>query len=483
MSPRGIPFSLVVLALVACEIPNPGIPPAPAALNFPIALAMSDPTRGDGGQSDFLLVVNANYDARYNQGTVLSLDMRLIQGHIDEVRRFGRFPQDGHHGCMNPAAWDDPNVECQFADAVDVMANADNGREGAEVWIDSFASGIVRSPQGDRFYLPTRGTADLTWIDFDNDQGRLLCEQSTGAFRCADRHRTTELHNPICAGRTVALTGDPSALIAMRMDRFSGRPDDADRDVLLMLQRNGTAALYLDQMGSARTDGASSREPRLTHLLTGLPQDAINAELEPSSGLAWVSTSSPVSTRATRVLGRVGVFVDPQAEECSQAFAAPSVFLDGLATGFDSRDVAFSSDPENRFAYVLSRLPESVITIDQDGTPFLPGNAAIVDVDDVGFGPSRMRMITMAGRDFLVATSFDGGAVWVLSTQPTQVASIIPGSNGPFELAIDAERRLAIVADFKTSVIRLIDLAPVLNGHDAVVLGRVGTPRTHVGFP
>lgn len=484
MSGRWIPFFCIAAALVGCDIPNPGIAPVPATLNFPIALGLTAPRQDSTSQ--FLLVVNANYDARYNQGTILSLDMDEIYRRLVDIRDHGRSPDStpdrGHpYSCTNPAAWDDPNIECQVAEALDVMAGSGPNHDGAEVWIDSFASSIVRSPQGDRFYIPTRGTADLTWIDIDDTTGAIACEQASGSFRCSDRRRHT-IADTGCAGRDVSLHGDPTGLVAMRLDTLTGNPADAARDALLMVTRGtpygdgSTAVLYLDS-----TALGTAREPVRTHILTGLPPDAINAELEPSSGLAWISTASPVSTRATRVLARVGVFVDPQEEACSQAFAAPSVFLDGLATGFDTRDVAFSST--DRYAYVLSRSPESVITIDQNGTPFIPGNAAIVDVDDVGFGPSRMRRITMAGQDYLVATCFDGRAVWVMGTQPTRVASIVPGFDGAYELVIDAERQLAIVADFKTSVIRFIDLAPVAHGHDAVVLGRIGTPRTHVGFP
>ncbi len=471
----GLPFAGLTLA--GCQIPNPGIPPVQATLNFPIALALTAPASNPDAQSDFLLVVNANYDARYNQGTILSLDMRQIMLRFDEIRANGRFPQNGHMGCTNPASWDDPNVECQIAEAVDVMAGSGPNHDGAEVWIDSFGAGIVRSPQGDRFYIPTRSTSNLTWVDIDpSGTGAIMCDQAPGSLRCGDRRRTTMVETG-CTDRDVTLRGDPNALVVMPMSSLVTLPaGTAERDVLLMLQRNGTAALYLDSL-----EGGLARQPIRTHVLTGLPPDAINAELETSTGLAWVSTSSPVSTRATRLLARVGVFIDTQNEHCSQAFAAPPVFLDGLATGFDTRDVAFSAD--TRYAYVLSRSPESIITIDQEGTPFIPGNAAITDVDDVGFGPSRLRRITMDGRDFLVTTCFDGRAVWVMSTAPTQVASIVPGFDGAYEMVIDVERRLAIVADFKTSVIRFVDLAPAVHGHDAVVLGRVGTPRTHVGFP
>ena len=44
-----------------------------------------------------------------------------------------------------------------------------------------------------------------------------------------------------------------------------------------------------------------ARQPVRTHILTGLPSDVVNARLEPSSGLAWLNSASPVSTRATRL--------------------------------------------------------------------------------------------------------------------------------------------------------------------------------------
>ena len=131
MPGRSIPSLLCVAALVfaggmfaGCQIPNPGIEPTPATLNFPIALALSAPQSG-GSPSRFLLVANANYDARYNQGTILSLDMDAIMPLFESVRVNGRFPQNGHSGCTNPASWDNLAVECQVAEAVDVMSPGD----------------------------------------------------------------------------------------------------------------------------------------------------------------------------------------------------------------------------------------------------------------------------------------------------------------------------------------------------------------------
>ncbi len=445
-----------------CDLPNPGISPVPGTLNFPIALALSDPRLGaDGTTSDYLIVANSDYDARYNQGSLFSLDLRAILAGFDEVRTTGR------GRCINPAAWYDPNVECQIGDTSTFLVS--------EIWIDSFSSGLERSPQGDRFYLSNRTQADLTWVDIDNGSGALLCDQTEGSYACAPRRRTTRVETG-CPNRDVTLTGDPTALVAIDMAALVSPAPSPARDAVVMFQRNGTAALFLDT-----PVGGLAREPVRTHILTGLPSDVVNARLEPASGLAWLNSASPVSTRATRLVARVGVYVDPNLEACSAAFPAQGVVLDGLASGFDTRDTAFIGDP--RFAYVLSRSPEGVLTIDQNGVPFVQGTAAIHDVDDVGFGPSRLHATTVGGRGYLVASTFDGRGLWILGTEPTEVVAVVPGFDGPYELVLDEQRSLAIVADFRTSVLRFVDLAPLAEGHPPVVLGRVATPRTHVGFP
>jgi hypothetical protein len=495
MSRRGIPF-FCALALAACQIPNPGIDPTPATLNFPIALGLAPgPSMSQPGTTDpsrWLIVVSADFDGRYNQGSVFSLDMALVDEHLRQLRNYGRAvdhsgcaagqtPWSGvasptcHDGCMNQAAWFDPTVECQIAEPIDLMP------PGGEAWINSFAAGIARSPQLDRFYLPTRTGADLTWFDVTS-AGAIRCDQPQGSLRCGDRRRTTQIETR-CANRDMTMVGDPTGITVMSLaDIAPSAPSASTRDVVVMTMRHGgnpsNAALFIDTPVTGL-----GREPVRTHVLTNLPSDAINAELEPSTGLTWMNTASPIATRATRLIARIGVAYDDQHPECTQAFAAPSVFLDGVATGFESRDVAFSADPLNRFAYVLSRAPEGILTIDQQSQPLIRGGGQIVAVNDVGFGPSRIRPAMLGGREFLITTCFDGRALWAMRTQPTEVASVVPGFDGAFELVIDESRGLAIVADFKTSVVRLVDLAPLIGGGDAVVLARIGTPRTHVGFP
>ena len=203
------------------------------------------------------------------------------------------------------------------------------------------------------------------------------------------------------------------------------------------------------------------------------------------TGLTWVNLASPIPQRAVQYIPLVGVsFEQGPGRACSAAFSAGTVGLAGLATGFESRDVAWTQN--GRMAHVLSRLPESVITIDQDGVPFGPGTSPIVDVDAVGIGPSRVTSATLDGQEYLVATAFDARNVTVFRTDPVEVVAVVAGFDGPYEVAIDPVRQWAIVVDFRTSVVRIVDLAPVTSADrtdQASIIIRIGTPRTRLGFP
>jgi len=62
------------------------------------------------------------------------------------------------------------------------------------------------------------------------------------------------------------------------------------------------------------------------------------------------------------------------------------------------------------------------------------------------------------------------------------VITIVHNLNGPFELAIDAARRRLYVADFRASVVRVMDLGAVVDGGlgertDAPIIATLGIPK------
>ncbi|MBK6580959.1 MAG: hypothetical protein IPG17_33360 [Sandaracinaceae bacterium] len=97
-------------------------------------------------------------------------------------------------------------------------------------------------------------------------------------------------------------------------------------------------------------------------------------------------------------------------------------------------------------------------------------------------------MATLHGREFAFVSCFDSRDVYVVDLLTREVAAVMRGMSGPFEFEIDAVRERVYVADFRTSVIRVVDLAPMLACLDEPgmidrecapeLLGLVGRPTT-----
>jgi DNA-binding beta-propeller fold protein YncE len=79
--------ALVALALGACNLENPGYDAPVGELAYPIAIALSDPSR-EGGPS-YLYVANSNFDLRFNGGSVQSYDLDVLEQKLRENNCLG----------------------------------------------------------------------------------------------------------------------------------------------------------------------------------------------------------------------------------------------------------------------------------------------------------------------------------------------------------------------------------------------------------
>jgi DNA-binding beta-propeller fold protein YncE len=83
---RLVGFRMCVLAVLAicasaCNLDNPGFSPPPGRITYPIALALS--IEPDGGAPSYLYVANANFDLKYNGGSVHAYDLVELQRLLD----------------------------------------------------------------------------------------------------------------------------------------------------------------------------------------------------------------------------------------------------------------------------------------------------------------------------------------------------------------------------------------------------------------
>jgi hypothetical protein len=416
------------LAVSGCNMR--GLDPPTATMNYPFALGLDE-------AGDTLIVVNSNFDLRFNQGTVQALDLDVMA--------------DMTSGCGGA------NGPCQIDDFSPMLID--------EVALGSHAQGLARSPSRDRFYLPVRSDTNLTFIDWSGDE--LDCgaedETETGIPICGESHRSGN-EEGVASDRELTLDGDPVAIAAGSLTDVGG---DAG-DYVMMAMREGRVALFIDQ------EAGDDAIPELVHIVEDLTPGLMTMTIQPTTGIAWITNTSV----AQPLIDRVAIEVDPGMVNRSFLFSFGPIAVDGLDDGGDSRDIAFHPERPTEEAFVLSRRPEAVVTFELDGA----SGAELGDLYEVGVGPSRIDVATIAGTTYVFASCFEARRVFVIDADHGALIATLGGFSGPFEMAVDAARESLYLADFTTSVIRVINLAPLRDGLAPEHIATIGVPTPPPSF-
>jgi hypothetical protein len=296
----------------------------------------------------------------------------------------------------------------------------------------------------------------------------LRCGGTGSPERCASDHRRGD--ERVASERREVLEGDPVAVSTGRLEDVGGGPGSGDYVVLAM--RAGEAALFLDEGPPANS------QPKLIDVITGLPRDIVSLTADPSTGFTWAVSSNPTPTsQRSAVLTRLAIAIDPTQPELSFLYVDRSFNLGGVDDGQDVRDLVFHPGGDVDRAFLLSRRPEAIVGIDLDRRGFLPSDAAVWRLFEVGTGPSRMVAARLFGRSYVIATCFDSQNVFIVDVDHGELVSVVTGLSGPFELVADEARGFLYVADFSSSVIRIIDLNPLASFDPAELVGTIGVPR------
>lgn len=258
---------LFALSLAGCFPPGEGNDPPPHQFYFPVGVMLD-------ADASHLFVVSSDYDLQFNAGRVHSLDLDVLDDHIDLVREgkcdeANRRPQLPSEALLHPAPcsaiqpWGytdrtDSDSELPFGS---IRAVADN------VQIGAFATDMIyRERPADalgetsgRLFIPVRGDATLHWIDVGAD-GSLSCGQPRGG-PCDDAHRA----------------GDDPASENTRGARLLSEPYGVDLDergtvALVTNQTSGAAGLFLNDW---------ERGARYEFTLGGLPDRPIGVAALP----------------------------------------------------------------------------------------------------------------------------------------------------------------------------------------------------------
>ena len=439
---RGRALFSAALLLSGCNLYNPGDQPPAAALYVPTALALAPHEPGSAPRH--LFVANSNFDLRFKGGTVQAFSLDELDRRTEDCRA------------------DDPCT----VDTEDVLVD--------EVIISSFATSLVASPDGRFLFATTRTDGSLAFIPLDAEadgDAVLDCgEDGPGcglyAARGADSNRP---------GERLQWPNDPAAVTAGPLSNWTGDPDD-QLLYALVAHRGGEVSLFIEQDDPAPDD---PERFELRSVLRGLQPPLTNVGFDPATGFAYLTVGA-------YGLARVGV-VPPQGEdELGSIYFAGAVRLQSLTAAPDTRDVSFMaarSDAGDALAkpsaLVVANQPSALLLADIDAAN-ATDDARIKRTAVVGAGASRVTTGMLGDRLTAVVACFDARAVFVIDVETMLTRSVVPNLSGPFEIELDEVRARVYVADFRSSVIRVIDLSALAESQgeaSAAVIATLGEPR------
>jgi hypothetical protein len=397
-------------------------------------------------------VANSNFDLLYNSATLQAYDLETVNQILDT-----RCTSSRRELCT-VVPRDSVYLELEFGDLEIIEPDEGESLLVDEAFIGSYTQSMKLSPDARRLYLAVQGVSDITHAIIGPD-GRFDCGAGFGAgdactsfFTTTDRERASE--------RGLSFSPGPMALYVGELEEL-GLPAGTG-NYLVVADRDESVSLFFDR-------ASPNARPTLTDVVPGVvPGGAATLTREPTSGHVWAPniTGSSIS----RVLPAMDAMTTPDEIEDARLAVLSSIVVRDLSTALagDFRQVAFDPRPGNDKVYILSRAPAALIIASRTpdlgsySTPSLVAERVI----DLGTGPSRLELATfdVGGEPRLLAfiTSFDSRDLFVADVDRAELLSVAAGLSGPFAFVIDTARERLYIAEYRTSVIRFVDLAPML---------------------
>lgn len=364
-----------------------------------------------------------------------------------------------------------------------------------DVAVGSFATALNLSPDARTLIVATRTDDHLTVIPVRTgapDGDVLECD--SGSRACAmESTRPDE-----ASDARPAWPGDPTDVLVGPMSDWAGASADASRHYALVAHRRGAVSLFVE------APGGGDPEFVLAHTLKDFPNSLrlgavqlTGMARDPGTGLVHTSLTYSVAgtVGSGLALGRVGVEVPAGDPEQARLYDAGLLRLDGLAGQTATRALTFvdaiadaSPAVSGPRALVVAEAPTSLLFANVDPTDNQPGVARVSRITEVGQGATRVvagTVGTPGAPDAVrvaVVSCFDSREVYVVDLATGLARSVVRNLSGPFELALDGLRARLYVADFRSSIVRVLDLAPVMRAGaggetTARLIATIGAPR------
>jgi hypothetical protein len=507
---RWVPVFGALILGPACALNQQGVDP-PADTFFYPASAIADPS------ASWLFVTNSNADLRYNDGTLVVVDLNAAA--TDRTRGLGAgaptwelCPQADY---VNPLPRSDPQICCW--DRLDAnILNCDERRyvqPDATVRIGSFAAGIAWQdtcsgrcdktspecanpvPNRGRLLIGVRGDTSLTWVDvlpvagshptFDCGQPKVSLGECGAGNRIIDT--TSALVTEISP------TPDTSAPLVPVPDEPYALELDPDVGLLYVGHLVGSTAT-LDTGGVSLFDVSSTTEPLgMSNFLSPFP-----SPFPPNSAGAYgitalkrhVPLGQPpgqgheifASSRYVPSITSMGAFgtlgTCPLVGNDIVAEPAGENLNTGLV-GSEMRGVEFIYPPPPYLstpppyaprAYALQRVPPALVGFsiakNQAGGP----SATPTDISETCSSPTFLYQYppeitdssapAPASPSRLFVNCFDTGEIYIFDPAVPTLLTTLQVGRGPAGMVFDSARPVAYVMGFSDNNISVVDLAP-----------------------
>lgn len=415
-----IPVALALLC--GCWPDSSGIDPPRDRLFFPTGLALAA-----GG--DRLLVVNSNFDLRYNAGTVAAIRVR------------GGGPEgECCAGC---------EVRCVDTEIASCSGICRDARDESPfiaasetAVIGSGATDLAVSPDGRRAYVTVRGNGSLTYLDVDPDGiqrgGFLSCSADRSARRCDDAHAIVRTGDRRVPAEPYAVIADPEWVVVAHVT-------------------SGDVSFFRVRQGGP---------PTLERVVDSFPTGSNGLARHPVSGWYFMvsrdsryvypftvsATEWPVGTGPAVTIGR-------------------AIPVDVNDEGSDSRFIAFS--PAGDRAWITNRSPSTLIVVDVAGGT----EGRVVDTIEIGSGPSRLAVVPLDDERYLVVVvCFDARELYVIDPVLRAPIAVLRTGTGPHAIAADPSARRVYLANFGESTVWVFDLEPAHASFGEAIL-KIGLPE------
>jgi DNA-binding beta-propeller fold protein YncE len=495
-------LALVALGTAGCGLNQEGVAPPNDHIAFP-ASAVVDP----GGA--WLYVANSNSDLRYNNGTLVAVNLQAAAADRARPADFPLCPYADYLPTSDQApacCWDflDRSIlDCDERLYVEPSSTIQIGSFGSGMVLQPFDEqhdanhcgkmgypnrampagrhecdpdiDCAAAPTGSgRLYIGVRGNSSLTFVDLDFDGGlpRFSCTAPPGegeacTVKTADRG----------AGENPANVPDEPYTLSL----------DRDNDFLYIGHLKGDVSH--PATGGVSLFDVQGAETRIAPTFIGASQAFFPPDV---NGLFGVTSLTPHNGQvyATSRYGTsaVGLVTTTPVDRTCTATATPDESFSVLPggdtfttplLGVEIRGIQFPPDMSR--AFVLQRVPPALVGFDiANGAGGLFGNVPS-DIVETCQAPTFLQQAGTGADTRLYITCFESGQVYVVDPFVPRLTNVIEVGRGPAGLAFAPPgpngERLAYVVGFSANNVSVVDLTPG-SGTQFHVIQRIGFPSS-----